>query len=73
MSDRICKDDLDLGPIERNCSECDERPATVYICIDLGFETTSLGNAEYCDECGKEHLERVRELLPTREEIGRED
>ena len=67
-TDRLCKDDLDLGPIERNCGECDERPATVYICIDLGYMTTSLGDNEYCEDCGKEELERIRELLPERKD-----
>lgn len=62
----LCKDDVDLGPIERNCCECDERPATCYLSLDLGFMTTSIGQGEYCYECGKEELERIRELLPER-------
>ena len=64
---QICKEDVDLGPIERNCGECDERPATSYISVDLGYMVTSVGDTEYCDECGKEALERLRELLPERE------
>jgi hypothetical protein len=68
MDYRLCKEDVDLGPIERNCGDCDERPATCYISLDLGFMITSVGDGEYCDECGKEELERIRGLLPSRED-----
>jgi hypothetical protein len=61
---QLTKNCVDLGPIERDCSECGERPAAYYISIDLGYMTTDLGNLEYCDECGKEQLERLREQLP---------
>lgn len=61
---QLTKSCVDLGPIERDCSECGERPATSYITIDLGYMTTSLGDLEYCDECGKEELNRLREQLP---------
>lgn len=67
MDYKLCKEDVDLGPIERNCCECDERPATVYLSLDLGFMTSSIGDGEYCDECGKEEVERIRALLPSRE------
>lgn len=67
MEERLCKEDVDLALIERNCCECDERPATVYISLDLGFQTSSVGDGEYCDECGREEVERIRELLPERE------
>lgn len=36
----------------------------VYISVDLGFMTTSIGDGEYCGACGKEELDRIRELLP---------
>ena len=59
--DKSC---IDLIPVDREpCSDC-EKPATHYICIDLGYQTTSLGDLAYCEECGNEALGRWREQLP---------
>lgn len=66
MSDQLCKEDIDFAPISRNCCECDERPAVGYISVDLGFMTSSIGDGEYCLDCGLEEVNRIRELLPER-------
>jgi hypothetical protein len=64
MDGRFDKTCIDLMPIEAEpCSDCD-RPATHFLSIDLGFQTSSLGDLAYCEECGKEMLERWREQLP---------
>lgn len=68
MANQLCKEDVNLGPIQRECSECGDKAATVYICVDLGYMITGLGDAEYCNDCGRGELERLRELLPEREE-----
>ena len=58
------KSSVYLNTFENNCSECDERPATVFIEVDLGFMSCPIGEGRYCDECGKEELSRIQELLP---------
>lgn len=64
MDDRFDKSCVDLTPIEAQpCSDC-ENPATHFLSIDLGFQVSSLGDLVYCEDCGKEMLERWREQLP---------
>lgn len=69
MDDQFDKSCVDLIPIEQeSCSDC-ERPATHFISIDLGFQTASLGDLRYCEDCGKEVVERWRETLPDTVEV----
>lgn len=57
---------LEEIPVEL-CEECFERPATHYLQIDLRCEgwTTTIGERSgFCEECGKEALERIHATMP---------
>lgn len=66
---RLDRDDVILTPLEpAMCASCMNTVATHYIRIDLravGSET-SLGNDVYCESCGKEEADAIRESLPMR-------
>jgi hypothetical protein len=68
MSDiRLDKRDVILQPLPiENCGECDVRPATCYIEIDLRAvgAAFSLSEARYCDSCGEEALVAIHDSLP---------
>lgn len=66
----LTRDEVYLNTYENKCSECDEKPATVFIEVDLGFMTCPVGDGRYCEDCGNEQLERIRELLPPALEIA---
>lgn len=64
MAEQFDKFCIDLIEIEKeSCSDCGE-PATHFISIDLGFQTASLGDLLFCQECGQEVVDRWRKILP---------
>lgn len=66
--DKFDKSCIDLIPLEpQTCVDC-ENPATHFISVDLGFQTSGLDGGVYCKPCGFEILERWREQLPEPED-----
>lgn len=52
------------------CPDCDIRPATHEIRIDLRGIGADYGIEFYCEECGKERVDAIRATLPEDTEDG---